>query len=124
MTTNTYTYTLNSGETVELPNGITPCNTPAAVTQDVGRFRVVGTTRSGRSVWSSYSCAAYTRAAHTRAMRAAVAKMRDRASELVILGYTVKAQKLRAEASRREVANDWQVGEWAADPAPCTCPTE
>jgi hypothetical protein len=119
--TPTSTFTFPSGTTVELPAGMSHCLKPETVTYDVGRYIPVGTTESGRVVLSSYSCAAYTRAAHIHDMQQADAKMHARAQALEARGLTIKAANLRAELTRREQQHSWAVREWTGDPAPCTC---
>ncbi|RPE39795.1 hypothetical protein EDD90_2813 [Streptomyces sp. Ag109_O5-1] len=115
------TFTFPTGTTMELPAGMLPCLKPDTVTHDTGRFIPVGTTPAGRTVFSHYSCAAYTRAAHMHDMQQANAKLRTRAAELEAQGLTIKAGNLRTHAARREDEFALIFAEWADDPAPCTC---
>jgi hypothetical protein len=122
-TTDAATFTFPSGATVDLPAGMTLCRTAGdSVTEDVSRFVVVGVTPAGRQVLSHFSCAAYTRAAHVHSMREAVAKLRARADQLEDRGLTFKAGNLRRLAGEQEAEHAAAIADWAADPAPCTCP--
>lgn len=120
-TTTTATFTFPSGDTVDLPAGMTVCTTPDVVTYDANRYICVGTTPGGRRVWSHFSCAAYTRAAHVFEMGLADAKLRARADELEADGMTIKAGNVRRTADERKAEYDVAITDWAADPAPCTC---
>jgi hypothetical protein len=121
-TTDATTFVFPSGATVDLPAGMLPCTRPATVTEDVGRYVVVGVTPAGRQVWSHFSCAAYTRAAHVHSMREAIAKLRARADQLERRRLTIKAGNLRRHIADQEAAHAAAIADWAADPAPCTCP--
>ncbi|MFD0035558.1 hypothetical protein ACFVJK_46795 [Streptomyces sp. NPDC127172] len=116
------TFTFPAGATVDLPAGLSLCESPETVTYDVSRYVTVGITPAGRRVLSSYSCAAYTRAAHVLTMREAVARVRARADDLERRRFTIKAGNLRAAADRDEAEHDAAIADWSADPAPCTCP--
>jgi predicted protein tyrosine phosphatase len=122
-TADAVTFTFPSGATVDLPAGMIPCRTAGdAVTEDTSRYAVAGVTPAGRRVWSYYSCAAYTRAAHMLAMREAVAKVRARADQFEERHLTLKARKTRRNADWMEAQHAKAIADWAADPAPCTCP--
>lgn len=119
------TFTFPSGETVDLPSGMTACRTAGnLVTVDVNRFAAVGRTPAGREVRSHFSCAAYARAGNIYDMRASVERLRVRADDLERGGFITEASNLRAVADRHEASDKVAVAEWAADPAPCTCPVK
>ncbi|MFD0393405.1 hypothetical protein ACFQ3Z_16365 [Streptomyces nogalater] len=101
-----------------------PCRRPEAVTYDGSRYILVGTTPAGREIRSSYSCAAYSRAVDVHSMRAAVAKVRARAKQYEERDLTLKAQKARRNADWMEARHAVAIADWAADPAPCSCPED
>ncbi|MFF3096783.1 hypothetical protein [Streptomyces cyaneofuscatus] len=114
------TFTFPSGTTVDLPEGMTLCQQPDAVTFDCARLVPVGETPAGRQVFSSFSCAAYARAATVHSKRQDIGE-RER-------GLATATRKGRRTAQLTEFLNHHRrvlarmVTEYASDPAPCTCP--
>lgn len=115
------TFTFPSGATIELPDGIPPCERPDTVTYDCRRFIPVGLTAGGRPVLSSHSCAAYARAASVFTLHEEVAKERARAGRLERQGKTWQAGNLRKWVADREARNARLIAAMVADPVPCTC---
>ncbi|MEU9033795.1 hypothetical protein AB0D45_02605 [Streptomyces sp. NPDC048352] len=115
----TQTFTFPSGATVELPQGMTVCQSPQTVTYDCARVVPVAKTPAGRSVFTSFSCAAYSRAADVLSQRKEVAE-RER---YVHLAASRGRRTDRLEEYRDHHARvlDRTLAEYARDPAPCTC---
>ncbi|WP_284576753.1 hypothetical protein [Streptomyces sp. 2P-4] len=115
----TTTFTFPSGTTVDLPAGMTLCRTPDAVTYDCLRVIPVGTTPAGRRVFSSFSCAAYSRAADVLDQRREVAERDEYVRRAAAKGRpTGRLQESRDHHAR---ILDRMLKEYAEDPAPCTC---
>ncbi|MFI7278485.1 hypothetical protein [Streptomyces sp. NPDC049879] len=115
----TQTFTFPSGSTVELPAGMTLCQTPDAVTFDCARVVPVGTTPAGRAVFSSFSCAAYARAADVFSKRGDLAE-RERGLSIAEAKGRRTGPLVDALAHHRRVLVR-MLTEYATDPAPCTC---
>ncbi|MEV0016653.1 hypothetical protein [Streptomyces tendae] len=113
------TLTFPSGTTVDLPDGMALCQSPATVTYDCARVVPVATTRAGRQVVSSYSCAAYARAADVLAKHREVAEREQYVTRAAARGRrTDRLEELRDHHAR---VLDRTLAEYATDPAPCTC---
>ncbi|MEU0950456.1 hypothetical protein ABZ379_48735 [Streptomyces canus] len=113
------TFTFPSGTTVDLPEDMTQCQSPDVVTYDCARVVPVATTPAGHRVFSSFSCAAYARAADVFDQRREVAE-RER--------YVARAAAKGRRTDRLEEARDHHarvldrmLTQYATDPAPCTC---
>lgn len=113
------TFTFPSGVTVDLPEGMTLCESPDAVTYDCHAFTQVATTPAGLDIFTSHSCAAYARAADVFDQRREVAEREE---------YVRRAAAKGRRTDRLESARDHHarlltrmLTEYAADPAPCTC---
>jgi hypothetical protein len=115
----TQTFTFPSGTVVELPQGMTLCKSPQHVTHDVARVVPVGTTPAGRRVFSSFSCAAYTRASDIFDKRRQVDDWEGVVARVAAKGRNTARQQADLEHHRRIL--DRMLTEYAADPAPCTC---
>ncbi|MEW2631634.1 hypothetical protein AB0903_08235 [Streptomyces sp. NPDC048389] len=115
----TQTFTFPSGTTVELPQGMTTCQTPAAVTYDCARVVSVGTTPAGQRVFSSFSCAAYSRAAAVLDQRKEVAERERYVHLAASRGRRTDRLEDYRDHHRRILART--LAEYVSDPAPCTC---
>jgi hypothetical protein len=114
-------FTFPSGATVEAPEGLPLCERPDAVTYDIGRSIPVGVTRSGKPVFSGFSCAAYAALGGLYNMHQEVAKDRKSADRLEARGKTWQAGNLRRNADNREARNAQIIDRVIADSAPCSC---
>ncbi|GHA94364.1 hypothetical protein [Streptomyces chryseus] len=113
------TLTFPSGTTVDLPQGMTVCQSPETVTYDCARVVPVGTTPAGRSVFTSFSCAAYSRAADVLDQRREVAE-RERYVQLAA-SKGRRTDRLEEYRDHHRRVLDRTLAEYASDPAPCTC---
>ena len=113
------TFTFPSGSTVELPAGMTVCQTPDAVTYDCARYVSVGQTPAGRTVFSSSSCAAYTRAASIYDYRRDIADRERGLAAAQARGRRTGPLVDALTYHRRNLAR--MLTEYTTDPAPCTC---
>lgn len=112
-------FTFPSGTTVELPEGMTVCQSPQTVAYDCARVVPVAKTTAGRSVFTSFSCAAYARAGDVLDQRREVAE-RERYVQLAASkGRRTERLTEYLEHHRRVLAR--MLAEYASDPAPCTC---
>ncbi|GAA2732144.1 hypothetical protein [Streptomyces nogalater] len=118
----TTTQALRDGGTVELPAGMTPCRRPLRVLYTGEERRVTARTPAGAAIYTSWSCAAYARAAEIAAERLLVARLRARAEEFDAARAPAAAAKLRVQADRREQQLALTLAAYADDPVPCTCP--
>jgi hypothetical protein len=113
------TFAFPSGTTVELPNGMPLCQTPDAVTYDCLRVVSVGQTPAGRKVFSSHSCAAYSRAADIWSLREHIAQRERGLATAIRKGRRTGHLTDALDHHRRILAR--MEAEYASDPAPCTC---
>ncbi|WP_327415434.1 hypothetical protein [Streptomyces sp. NBC_01233] len=116
----TQTFTFPSGTAVELPQGMTTCQTPEAVTYDCARVVPVGRTAAGRPVVTAFSCAAYARAASVLDQRKEVAE-RERYVQLAA-SKGRRTDRLESYRDHHRRVLDRALAEYVSDPAPCTCP--
>jgi hypothetical protein len=116
------TQALRNGETVELPAGMTPCRRPLRVLYTGEEGRVTARTPAGAAIYTSWSCAAYARAAEIAAERLTIARLRARAEEFDARLVPTAAANLRVQADRREQQLALTLAAYVDDPAPCTCP--
>ncbi|MFI0934614.1 hypothetical protein ACH4RG_23190 [Streptomyces sp. NPDC021019] len=114
------TFTFPSGTTVDLPEGMTLCRQPETVTFDCARVVPVGDTPAGRRVFSSFSCAAYARAADVHSKRRDVAE-REHGLNTAARNRRRVTHLVEHLAHHRRVL-DRMLTAYADDPAPCTCP--
>ncbi|GGW99888.1 hypothetical protein [Streptomyces chryseus] len=115
----TQTFTFSSGTTVELPQGMTTCQSPEAVTYDCSRVLPVGKTPAGRSVVTAFSCAAYSRAADVLDQHREVAE-RERYVQLAA-SKGRRTDRLEENRDHHRRVLDRTLAEYVSDPAPCTC---
>ncbi|WP_128378532.1 hypothetical protein [Streptomyces cavernae] len=115
------TFTFPSGATVDVPEGLPLCERPDEVTYDCGRFIPVGLARSGKPVFSGFSCAAYCALGSIYDMRQQVEEDRKRASVLQVRGRKWRARNLLLIADDRAARSKRIIASLVADPAPCTC---
>jgi hypothetical protein len=115
------TQALRDGGTVELPAGMTPCRRPLRVLYTGEENRATGRTPAGATIYTSWSCPAYARAAEIALERIHTGRLRARADEFDRQGVPAAAARLRGAADRR--ANDLALtlAAYVDDPAPCTC---
>ncbi|MBT2492368.1 hypothetical protein J7E96_28430 [Streptomyces sp. ISL-96] len=115
------TFTFPSGTTVELPQGMTVCQSPVTVTYDCARVVPVAKTPAGRSVFTSFSCAAYSRAADVLDQRKEVAERERYVHIAASKGRRTDRLTEYLEHHRQVLA--WTLAEYESDPAPCSCGT-
>ncbi|MFK0063387.1 hypothetical protein ACIQTN_29680 [Streptomyces werraensis] len=113
------TLTFPSGTTVDLPDGMALCQSPDTVTYDCGRVVPVATTPAGRQVLSSFSCAAYARAADVLDQRREVAERERYVTRAAAKGR--RTDRLEEARDHHARVLDLMLTEYATDPAPCTC---
>ncbi|MFZ4266578.1 hypothetical protein [Streptomyces arboris] len=114
------TFTFPSGTTVDLPTGMTLCRQPETVTFDCARVVPVGDTPAGRRVFSSFSCAAYARAASVHSRREEISVRERSLSAMARTGR--RAARLAEDLDRHRQVLARTLTAYATDPAPCTCP--
>ncbi|MFB8402167.1 hypothetical protein [Streptomyces sp. NPDC055912] len=115
----TQTFTFPSGTTVGLPQGMTVCQTPEAVTYDCTRVVPVGRTAAGQPVVTAFSCAAYSRAADVLDQRKEVAERERYVALAAAKGRRTDRLEDYRDHHRRVLART--LAEYVSDPAPCTC---
>lgn len=118
---NTTTQALRNGGTVELPAGMIPCRRPLRAVSIGEEPHAAGVTPSGATIYTSWSCPAYARAAEIAGERITIAHLRARAAEFDARTAPAAAARLRGAADRREHELALTLAAYADDPAPCTC---
>ncbi|MEU5900421.1 hypothetical protein [Streptomyces venezuelae] len=111
--------TFPSGAIVELPAGMPVCQAPDSVTYDCSRVIPVGTTAAGNKVISSFSCAAYARAAWVLGKHRDIAE-RENGLHLAQTSGRHTA-KLREHLAFHHRILARTLTTYVTDPAPCTC---